>query len=60
MATFFGGGALGSALGAWTYAHYGWGATSLVGMACPGLALLAYAIHSFSARGAEPATQPEL
>ena len=60
MATFFGGGALGSALGAWTYAHYGWGATSLVGMACPALALLAYAIHSFSARGAEPATQPEL
>lgn len=41
MATFFVGGAIGSALGGWAYAHWGWGVTSLIGMALP-LAALAY------------------
>src|SRR5450830_641112 len=42
MATFFGGGALGSALGAWIYAEGGWGATSLLGFAFPAVALMYY------------------
>ncbi|WP_050478369.1 MFS transporter [Herbaspirillum rhizosphaerae] len=42
MATFFGGGALGSALGAWIYAEGGWSATSWLGFAFPALALLYY------------------
>jgi predicted MFS family arabinose efflux permease len=40
FATFFAGGAAGSALGAWVYALYGWQAALLTGMAFPGLALL--------------------
>lgn len=40
FALFFGGGAAGSALGAWVFAHYGWNAALLTGMAFPGLALL--------------------
>jgi predicted MFS family arabinose efflux permease len=40
FATFFAGGAAGSALGAWVYALYGWHAALLTGMAFPGLALL--------------------
>jgi predicted MFS family arabinose efflux permease len=40
FATFFAGGAAGSALGAWVYALYGWHAALLAGMAFPGLALL--------------------
>ncbi|MES2898895.1 MAG: MFS transporter [Pseudomonadota bacterium] len=40
FATFFAGGAAGSALGAWMYAVYGWNAALLTGMAFPGLALL--------------------
>jgi predicted MFS family arabinose efflux permease len=39
MATFFAGGAIGSALGGWSYAHWGWGVTSLIGMALPLMAL---------------------
>jgi len=42
MATFFVGGAAGSALGAWIYAYGGWGATSLLGFAFPAVALLYY------------------
>jgi len=41
FALFFGGGALGSASGAWVYAHYGWKAALLTGMAFP-LAALVY------------------
>jgi predicted MFS family arabinose efflux permease len=41
IAIFFGGGALGSAVGAWVYAAYGWHATVLVALAAP-LAALAY------------------
>ncbi len=42
MAIFFVGGALGSSLGAWLYAHGGWNWASLMGMALPlaGLLLL--------------------
>jgi predicted MFS family arabinose efflux permease len=42
MAIFFAGGAVGSALGAWCYAHGGWALTSLVGLALPVMALLYY------------------
>jgi predicted MFS family arabinose efflux permease len=40
MATFFLGGAAGSALAAWTFERWGWGATAALGMALPGAALL--------------------
>jgi predicted MFS family arabinose efflux permease len=40
MATFFLGGAAGSALGAWSYARYGWPGAALVGMSMPAAALL--------------------
>jgi len=43
MATFFAGGAIGSALGGWSYAHWGWGATSVIGMGFPLAALLYFA-----------------
>lgn len=39
MATFFGGGAIGSAVGARVFARAGRAATALVGMAAPALAL---------------------
>ena len=41
-ASFFTGGALGSAAGAWVYAHHGWSAVLLTGMAFPALALLVW------------------
>ncbi|MES3021523.1 MAG: MFS transporter [Pseudomonadota bacterium] len=45
FATFFAGGAAGSALGGWVYALYGWHAALLTGMAFPGLALLYWVIE---------------
>jgi predicted MFS family arabinose efflux permease len=39
FALFFAGGAVGSALGGWVYAAYGWHAALLVGMLLPALAL---------------------
>ncbi|WDZ96296.1 MFS transporter [Herbaspirillum sp. WKF16] len=42
MATFFAGGALGSALGGWVYAQAGWSGATWVGFAFPFLALLFY------------------
>jgi predicted MFS family arabinose efflux permease len=39
FATFFAGGAIGSAAGAWMLAHHGWHAALLTGMAFPALAL---------------------
>jgi predicted MFS family arabinose efflux permease len=39
MATFFTGGAIGSALGGWTYAHGGWSLSMWVGLGLPVLAL---------------------
>lgn len=50
MATFFLGGALGSALGGWAYAAGGWGWSSLAGLALPVAALLYWCT--------EPAPQP--
>lgn len=40
FAVFFAGGAVGSALGGWVYAGYGWHAALLAGMAMPAAALL--------------------
>jgi len=40
MATFFAGGAIGSAVGGWAFAHGGWWLTSWIGFALPVLALL--------------------
>ena len=42
MATFFVGGAVGSALGGWTYARGGWSATMWAGLCLPVLALACY------------------
>jgi predicted MFS family arabinose efflux permease len=42
FALFFAGGALGSAAGAWVYAHYGWSAALFTGMAFPAAALLVW------------------
>ncbi|MDN4052044.1 MFS transporter [Massilia sp. YIM B02763] len=42
FALFFAGGALGSAAGAWVYAHYGWTAALFTGMAFPAAALLVW------------------
>lgn len=42
MATFFAGGALGSALGGWAYATGGWNMASWIGVAFPVIALLAF------------------
>ncbi len=43
MATFFAGGAVCSALGAWAYARGGWPLASMIGMALPALALVYFA-----------------
>lgn len=43
MATFFVGGAIGSGIGGWAFAHGGWPLTAWVGMALPVLALLYFA-----------------
>jgi predicted MFS family arabinose efflux permease len=43
MATFFTGGAIGSALSGWAYSRFGWTAVGLLGMALPMLSL-AYAV----------------
>lgn len=51
FALFFGGGALGSALGAWVFAAHGWNAALLAGMAFPALALL-YWLGELRGRGA--------
>jgi len=62
MATFFMGGALGSAVGGWAYAQDGWRLTSWIGFALP-VAALAYYATEFRAsrRGAlhtRPAREP--
>lgn len=43
MAIFFCGGAIGSSLGAWMYAHHGWHGVLLTGLAFPLIAALVYA-----------------
>jgi predicted MFS family arabinose efflux permease len=52
MATFFAGGALGSALGGWAYATGGWSMASWIGVAFPVIALLAYFTESNSRKSA--------
>lgn len=42
MSIFFVGGAVGSSLGGWSYAHGGWSLTTLIGCGLPLLALLYY------------------
>ncbi len=51
FALFFAGGALGSAAGAWVYAHHGWHAALLTGMAFPAAALLVW-FGELAGRGA--------
>lgn len=51
MATFFAGGAIGSALGGWSYAQGGWALASWIGFALP----LAALIYSATERGAKDA-----
>lgn len=53
FALFFAGGALGSALGAWVFASYGWHAALLAGLAMPGAALL-YWTSEYAARIQRP------
>ncbi|WP_028100618.1 MFS transporter [Pseudoduganella violaceinigra] len=43
ISIFFAGGAFGSSLGAWTWAHYGWNGVLLAGLAFPLAALLVFA-----------------
>ncbi len=50
FASFFAGGAAGSALGTWVYARYGWDAAVLTGMAFPGLAMLYWITEYFQFR----------
>lgn len=50
MATFFAGGALGSALGGWAYAHGGWLLTAFTGAAFPLAALALFSTQRQSAR----------
>ncbi|MGY5805197.1 MFS transporter [Rhizobium sp. LEGMi12c] len=52
MATFFGGGALGSALGGWAYATGGWNLASWIGVAFPVIALLAFLTERNSRKSA--------
>jgi predicted MFS family arabinose efflux permease len=52
MAIFFGGGALGSALGGWMFATHGWHATLLTGMLFPLAALLVFATEFVSVKNA--------
>ncbi|MFS0859386.1 MFS transporter [Paenibacillus taichungensis] len=42
MSIFFVGGAIGSSLGSWSYAHGGWSLTTLIGLLMPLLALIYY------------------
>jgi predicted MFS family arabinose efflux permease len=48
FALFFAGGALGSAAGAWVFAHHGWQAALLTGMAFPSAALIYWLGEVFS------------
>ncbi|MFC3126735.1 MFS transporter [Pseudoroseomonas globiformis] len=50
MATFFMGGALGSALGGWSFAQGGWAITAWMGLALPVLALALFATERHGAK----------
>ena len=56
MAIFFVGGAIGSALGGWSYAHGGWSLTAWIGLCMPLAALLFYATE-WSANKTQKQTQ---
>jgi len=51
MATFFTAGALGSAVGAWAYAHGGWALASRIGLAFPLIALARFLFRAATRRG---------
>jgi predicted MFS family arabinose efflux permease len=51
FALFFAGGAVGSALGGWVYAHHGWHAALLTGMAFPAAALAWWVVEWAAQRG---------
>jgi predicted MFS family arabinose efflux permease len=53
FAGFFAGGAAGSALGGWVYAHYGWHAALVAGMAFPAVALLYWINEYLQRRGSK-------
>jgi predicted MFS family arabinose efflux permease len=55
MATFFAGGAIGSALGGWSFARFGWVGVSVVGIALPLLALLYWATEPRAKTGPDHA-----
>ena len=50
MALFFAGGALGSALGGWVYATYGWNGVLVAGMCFPLASLAYFSIELLQAR----------
>jgi predicted MFS family arabinose efflux permease len=54
MAIFFAGGAIGSAVGGWSFAQFGWRGVSVVGVTLPLLALVYWSTES------GPPRQPEL
>ncbi|WP_256080027.1 MFS transporter [Massilia sp. YIM B04103] len=51
IAIFFFGGAIGSSLGGWMYAHHGWNGVLLAGLCFPLVALLAFATEPRPPRG---------
>ena len=59
MATFFGGGAIGSGIGGWTFAHGGWPLTAWVGLALPVLGLLYFATELGGVPEPRWMTEPE-
>jgi predicted MFS family arabinose efflux permease len=59
IATFFIGGAVGSALGGWAYAKGGWTLTTYIGFALPVSALLWFATEWRRPQGVTPACPPE-
>lgn len=61
MAIFFAGGAVGSAVGGWSYAYGSWTLASLAGLALPVLAFLYYLTElPRKSRGANPAVSGEI
>ncbi len=57
MATFFAGGAIGSAVGGWAYAQGGWSLSAWVGFGLPVLALVYYVTELPKARDAAPGSR---
>ncbi len=55
MICYFSGGSVGSALGTWSWSHWGWS-----GVCATGVVMIALAIVAFLSRGPEPASVPEM